>query len=671
METGKYVLAWVGAPAFTDNFSVRAIASAGHTEYLEDLKHSWRGPDSYNSAVTVAILLGTVQVATYTNPRDTSTTPVKRSGLTIRSSCALPIITSDGVIAALAVYAETEDAFGTSELIELRALVDELAYDIELLRDRQKGAAQQSSRAQRHTRLGIFAFDVDTEQVFLLTREMYDILGVSSDNWDRNLVEFVQLVAPDEREHVETSLRNVVSTSHCEFVLHVLRPDGEPRTLQVVAELAPGEGDESSQVVCTCVDVTNSIDLLDEPLPSPTSSSEGSVGSEFSHSPMSSLMTIDWPNSAIRRNEVEQVVLSDILDCVEDAVVAIDVDGRVMGWNRGAELLYGISYEQAFAASVSEVLPSAAEELVRMLKDDSAERVDRSEIQRTRRDGQQLVVEETLSPIRNVKGRVFGVLSRARNLAPEKKSQYELDVARQELELRDRRLQESSEELERFAYVTAYDLAEPLRAITGMVSLLERKYHDQLGDDANEYLRHTSNACSRMRAMIANLQNFAATGSGTPPSENVELNRVLDIAMSNMVLELDRFDLELNVGDLASVHANRTLLIQVFENVLRHSLSSHDEGEHIAIEVTSNTSEAGCTKVTVVTRSVLQDIERPTTAVQMLQRPHARNTFAGTGLDLAIAARIVNAHGGDFGSHRDVEASSTIWFTLAPSRESE
>ncbi len=675
IDSGKYLLAWVGVPEHDDNFSVRAVASAGHTEYLENLKLSWRGPNSYNSAVSVAILLGTVQVATYTTPSDNDGPASNNPKLAIRSSCALPIITNEGVIAALAVYANTKDAFQTRELIELRAVADDLAFEIQTLRDRKKsaGGRELAGQSMRQTHLGIFAIDVDTTQVFLLTNEMYNILGISGEGWDGSIVDFLHFVPPVDREYVESTLREVTTTGHSEFVLHVLRSNGELRTLQVVAEVAPGDGEDSNQIVCTCIDVTSSLDALEQLFLSPTTPTNernADVVSGVTNTAISSLMTVHWPSSAVRRNEVEQVVLSDILNCLEDAIVSIDLDGRVTSWNRGAELLYGVSYEQAFAASVQEVLPSIAEDLFAVLNEDSAVALEQAEVKRTRRDGQHVLVEETISPIRNVTGRVIGALSRARSLAQLKETERELDSTRRELELRNRRLEASNAELERFAFVTSRDLAEPLRAITGMVSLLERKYHDQLDQDANEYLRYTTKACGRLRAMITNLQSFSSSGSGKLQTETIELVRALDAAVSNLVLDLEHFEAEIMVGDLALVRADRTMLIQVFENILRHALAMREDGDKFIIEVASTEAPNGFTKVSISDRSTGVDDGRPVSAVQMLQRPHVRNDFSSTGIDLAIAARIVDAHGGSFGSTGGLNDGSAIWFTLETAKDS-
>ncbi|MBC8167140.1 MAG: CHASE3 domain-containing protein, partial [Bryobacteraceae bacterium] len=59
----------------------------------------------------------------------------------------------------------------------------------------------------------------------------------------------------------------------------------------------------------------------------------------------------------------------------------------------------------------------------------------------------------------------------------------------QRVEQRTQELQRSNEELQQFAYVASHDLREPMRMISSYASLLERRFHGKLGDDADTYIK--------------------------------------------------------------------------------------------------------------------------------------------------------------------------------------
>ncbi len=62
-------------------------------------------------------------------------------------------------------------------------------------------------------------------------------------------------------------------------------------------------------------------------------------------------------------------------------------------------------------------------------------------------------------------------------------------------------LEQSNKELEQFAYITSHDLREPLRMITSFLQLLERRYSDNLDEDANEFIGFAVDGAKRLDNM--------------------------------------------------------------------------------------------------------------------------------------------------------------------------
>ena len=76
-----------------------------------------------------------------------------------------------------------------------------------------------------------------------------------------------------------------------------------------------------------------------------------------------------------------------------------------------------------------------------------------------------------------------------------------------EIEIKEnlKQLAESNKELEQFAYITSHDLREPLRMITSFLQLLERRYKNQLDQDANEFIEFAVNGAKRLDNMTNDL----------------------------------------------------------------------------------------------------------------------------------------------------------------------
>ena len=70
-------------------------------------------------------------------------------------------------------------------------------------------------------------------------------------------------------------------------------------------------------------------------------------------------------------------------------------------------------------------------------------------------------------------------------------------------------LARSNRDLEQFAFVASHDLSEPLRAMTGFVQLLEKRYSDVLDDRGRRYVSHIVDGSARMRMLIEDLLEYS------------------------------------------------------------------------------------------------------------------------------------------------------------------
>ncbi|MGO9533182.1 MAG: PAS domain-containing protein [Syntrophobacteraceae bacterium] len=117
-----------------------------------------------------------------------------------------------------------------------------------------------------------------------------------------------------------------------------------------------------------------------------------------------------------------------IVESSEDAIVALTLDGIVVGWDRGAQKIYGYQSQEVIGKPLSVLLPSDRPEDISKILDKikSGERVDRYETTRLRKDGQIVYVSLTVSPIRNTASRIIGASSVIHEITKRKETENAL-----------------------------------------------------------------------------------------------------------------------------------------------------------------------------------------------------------------------------------------------------
>ena len=117
--------------------------------------------------------------------------------------------------------------------------------------------------------------------------------------------------------------------------------------------------------------------------------------------------------------------LAAIVASSEDAILTKDLDAIITSWNPAAERIYGYTAEEAIGQPVSMLIPvhRAGEEREILDSVLAGERVDHYIAERVRKDGSQVKISLSVSPMRNEHGEVIGASVIARDVTAAQRSQ--------------------------------------------------------------------------------------------------------------------------------------------------------------------------------------------------------------------------------------------------------
>lgn len=252
------------------------------------------------------------------------------------------------------------------------------------------------------------------------------------------------------------------------------------------------------------------------------------------------------------------------------------------------------------------------------------------------------------------------------NLTERKAHENMLQKLNNSLEKRAKELAESNAELERFAYVASHDLQEPLRMVTSFLQLLEKRYKGKLDQKAHEYINYAVDGAERMKRLILDLLEYSKVNSSKVEKEDVDLNEIVNDLRFTYKNILSENKGTINNEKLPIVKANKTQLMQLFQNLVGNAFKyQSDEPPIITISCIEDNKMY---EFSVTDNGIGIDPRFFNKIFIIFQRLHNREQYSGTGIGLAICKKIIDKHGGKIWVTSFPGKGSTFYFTLPKSK---
>jgi PAS domain S-box-containing protein len=232
----------------------------------------------------------------------------------------------------------------------------------------------------------------------------------------------------------------------------------------------------------------------------------------------------------------------------------------------------------------------------------------------------------------------------------------------EQFKIHSEELAKSNADLKQFAYVASHDLREPLRMITSYLQLLERRYKDQLDEDANDFIGFAVNGAKRLDTMIMDLLEYSRVANIEMKFTDVDIQEVVELVINNLKVLIEENDATIDYDSLPTIWSDENLLIILFQNLISNAIKYRTE-ETPKIHI-SAIKEENQYVFSVKDNGIGIDSKHLERIFTIFNRLHTHEEYEGSGIGLAIAQRIVHQHGGEIWAESELGKGSTFYFTI-------
>jgi PAS domain S-box-containing protein len=351
-----------------------------------------------------------------------------------------------------------------------------------------------------------------------------------------------------------------------------------------------------------------------------------------------------------RQAEETAAYLAAIVSSSTDAIVGKTLDGIVRSWNGAAERLFGYRADEAIGRSITLIVPPERlheeDDVLRRIR--RGERVEHYETVRVRKDGTEVEVSLTISPVRNAAGDIIGASKIARDITERRLYEKEREV----LLAREREARAEAEAVNRakddFLATLSHELRTPLNAILGWGHVLDRGRTDpKIVERALDTIMRSARQQAQLVEDLLDLSSIISGRFRLNPRP-VDLVAVLTAALESVRPAIEAKGLRVETQfdpSVGAVSGDPGRLEQVFWNLLSNSAKFTPKGGTVRVRL------AGAPSRAIVTVSDTGIGIRPDVLPSIFDRfrqgdSSITRAHGGLGLGLAIVKQLVELHGG-------------------------
>lgn len=227
-----------------------------------------------------------------------------------------------------------------------------------------------------------------------------------------------------------------------------------------------------------------------------------------------------------------------------------------------------------------------------------------------------------------------------------------------EIRLLNEKLQAAYEELDTFSYTVSHDLRTPLTSIKTYAELMLK--NKSIDENGQKMLSRILLGADKMNFLIKEILNLARVGRSEINFETVDIGSLLKEIRSELWSAFKADRTELVLGQLPNIIGDKTMIAQVFTNLIGNAVKYSAMVDKPKVEVSAYI-DGEETIYAVKDNGIGIDNRYYDRVFELFKRMDNVKDIEGTGVGLAIVKRVVEKHNGRVWFESKLNAGSTFF----------
>lgn len=336
-----------------------------------------------------------------------------------------------------------------------------------------------------------------------------------------------------------------------------------------------------------------------------------------------------------KETEFDQLDLlyRSIIENVNAGIVTIDLQGKIKSFNRAAEGISGLRFQDVEDRKIDAIFPGFSETLYKIKNKKKGE--DKplvGEIAVSNRQGRDRALGFSVSSLMDSMNNRIGDIVIVQDLTATREMEKEVEKTKN-LAL-----------IGEMAAGLAHEIRNPLTALSGSIQLLKRNL--DLDETGARLMQIILRGRDQLEKLISNFLLLASPNLAD--REQIDINGVMDDVINSVRTSPDwkeDIKVEKELNSSSSIYGNRTELKQMLWNIVLNAVQAMPDGGTLRFVSRETTSDNGDKYLGISIGDTGSGIEKDRES--RIFTPFYTTKESGTGLGLPIASRIVASHGGE------------------------